>query len=326
MENEEHIGALVYLPRNQKIERYEAFGLEPFSNIDDYWMRKSGLVFFPFDRTRQAYFFSNKPTKNPAKEFEFSPNESITKSEYTTSIFLAKQSIIEGELNKVVLARNRIISGGYDALNTFQKAIEKHPDSYGYYINLGGEEWVGASPELLLHFEDNMVYTTALAGTKLIDQSFTPKEQTEQAMVEQFIEEKLVKAGLNAFTKGEKQEATFSSIKHLKTTYTVQASATQALELLKNLQPTSAVCGLPRDSSFGFINEFEAMNRSFYSGVTGVLEPDKATFFVNLRCMRFYEDKVELFAGAGITEGSDAENEWEETERKILTIKELLAT
>ena len=98
----------------------------------------------------------------------------------------------------------------------------------------------------------------------------------------------------------------------------------QALELLKHLQPTSAVCGLPRDKSFGFIQEFETMNRSFYSGITGVLRKNTATFFVNLRCMRFAKDSVEFFAGAGITKESDPAAEWLETGKKIATIKELL--
>ncbi len=324
MENPEDIGALVYLPNQKKIERYDASNLESFSEIDDYWMKKEGLVYFPFDRTKQAYFFSKETGENPVQQFEFSPNIEMTKEEYETSVFLAQQSMATGELSKVVLARNEIINGKYDALQSFQNAVVKHPESYGYYINLGGQEWVGASPELLLHFEDNTVYTIALAGTKMVDQAFTEKEEDEQAMVEQFIEEKLQKVGLGTFTKGEKQEATFSKIKHLKTSYTAASTEAQALELLKHLQPNSAVCGLPRDASFGFINDFETLNRSFYAGITGVLEAKSATFFVNLRCMRFYEDQVELFAGAGITAESVASKEWEETEKKIQTIKELL--
>ena len=130
--------------------------------------------------------------------------------------------------------------------------------------------------------------------------------------------------GIAGYTKSETTEALFNTIKHLKTTYTVTCTEDKALELLKHLQPTSAVCGLPRDKSFAFIQEFETMNRSFYSGVTGVMRKNSATFFVNLRCMRFYEGKVELFAGAGITKDSLPASEWEETEKKIATIKELL--
>jgi isochorismate synthase len=324
MMDSKNIGALVYLPGEKKIESYSVDNLESFTEIDEYWMQHEGLLFYPFDRTKQAFFFNKKKIENPVLEFEFSPNIQMTKEEYLTSVFMAQQSMREGEFSKVVLARNEIISGDFNAEDAFQNAVLKYPKSHGFYINLGEQKWVGASPELLVHFEDNTIYTIALAGTKMLDQEFTDKEQEEQAMVESFIEEKLEKVGLGSFSKSEKQEAQFSNIKHLKTAYTASATKEQALELLKHLQPTSAVCGLPRDTSFGFIQEFETINRSFYSGLTGVLRENSATFFVNLRCMRFYDNQVEFFAGAGITQESDAEAEWEETNKKIKTIKDLL--
>ena len=322
--NRKDIGALVYLPEDKKIETYSAENLEAFTTIEDYWMKREGLVFYPFDRTKQAFFFGKEKGEGRALEFEFSPNIQMSKMEYETSVFMAQQSIAANDFSKVVLARNEILTGNYSAQEAFQKAVTTYPDSFGYYVNLGEQQWVGASPELLLHFSENTLYTIALAGTQPLNANFTKKEHEEQEMVEQFIEEKLIKVGLPNFVKAEKQEAKFKTIKHLKTAYTATANQETALELLKNLQPTSAVCGLPRDVSFGFIQEFETMNRSFYSGVTGVLKKDSATFFVNLRCMRFFDKSVELFAGAGITAESDASAEWEETEKKIATIKELL--
>jgi len=320
----ENLGALVYLPGEKKIEKYDADCMEAFENIEDYWMKRKGLVFYPFDRSKQAFFFGDTPVENPVKEFDLSPNDPLSQIEYETSVYMACDAMQEGVLQKVVLARNELLQGDYSAENAFQNAVKKYPDSYGYYVNVGPEKWVGASPELLLHYEDGVVYTVALAGTKSLDEIFTEKEEEEQAMVCDFIEEKLANVGLVGYTKSETDEATFNTIKHLKTSYTATCTEEQALELLKHLQPTSAVCGLPRDKSFAFIQEFETMNRSFYSGVTGLLRDKSATFFVNLRCMRFYKDTVELFAGAGITPDSNPASEWEETEKKIATIKELL--
>ena len=320
----ERIGALVYLPAGKKIERYEADCMESFEDIDSYWMNKEGLIFYPFDRNKQAYFFGKSKVENQVKEFDLSLNDPLTQSEYETSVYMAQAEMQDGELDKVVLARNEIMEGSYDPTESFQKAVTQYPDCYGYYVNIGPEQWVGASPELLIHYEEGILYTVALAGTKSFDETFSDKEREEQAMVSDFIEEKLLLLGLTSFTKGDTEEAKFGKIKHLKTSYTVSADKNQALELLRHLQPTSAVCGLPRDKSFTFIHDYETMNRSFYSGITGVLKEDKATFFVNLRCMRFYKNNVELFAGAGITKNSDAREEWEETEKKIASIKKLL--
>jgi isochorismate synthase len=46
----------------------------------------------------------------------------------------------------------------------------------------------------------------------------------------------------------------------------------------------------------------------------------KTHLFVNLRCGKIAEGKIRLFAGAGITEDSDSEKEWEETEMKCQII------
>ena len=58
--NRKDIGALVYLPEDKKIETYSAENLEAFTTIEDYWMKREGLVFYPFDRTKQAFFFGKE--------------------------------------------------------------------------------------------------------------------------------------------------------------------------------------------------------------------------------------------------------------------------
>ena len=320
----ENIGALVHIPHQKKIEQFPLNCMELFETLDSYWMKKEGLVFYPFDRTKQAYFYGNTVNQKPVNEYDLMVNEALTKEEYETSVFMAKQAISSGQIKKVVLARNEIISGEHDPFDVFKNAVKKYTSSYGYYVNIGPEQWVGASPELLIHYEDGILSTIALAGTKSLDEKFTPKEENEQLLVCDFIEEKLDLLGLTDFQKSATTEENFNTIKHLKTAYEVPCSKQEALELLKSLQPTSAVCGLPRDRRFEFIQDFETMNRSFYSGMTGILKKDSATFFVNLRCMRFYQNTIELFAGAGITEDSDPTAEWEETEKKIAAIKQLL--
>ena len=42
--------------------------------------------------------------------------------------------------------------------------------------------------------------------------------------------------------------------------------------------------------------------------------------YVNLRCMEIQNNKAILYAGAGVTEYSDPEQEWYETELKCNTL------
>jgi isochorismate synthase len=320
-DSEKHI-ALCYTPHNQQLLRFSPKHLEQFTNIDDYWMKRKGLLFYPFDRSKPAYFFSANGSSEFKGTHEPGRNLEMDRPEYETSVMLALKSMEEGSLAKVVLARNKIIERKQKAEDIFKEAINKYPEAFNYYVDLGIETWIGASPELLLKFEKDKVQTMALAGTRSLDEEFTEKEIDEQNMVEQFIESKLNLLQL-PFSKSEKDVLVQGNIKHLKTDYEISAGSSLALELLKHLQPTSAVCGLPRDQSFEFIQSYETLNRSFYAGLTGVMEEDKALFYVNLRCMRFYDTSIEMFAGAGITIDSDPKKEWMETENKLALLEDL---
>ncbi|MBK6368352.1 MAG: chorismate-binding protein [Flavobacteriales bacterium] len=65
------------------------------------------------------------------------------------------------------------------------------------------------------------------------------------------------------------------------------------------------------------IHDLEARERELYAGFWGPWSADgRMELFVNIRCMRLFSDKAQLHVGAGITAGSVAEQEWEETEHK----------
>lgn len=317
------IGAKIRLPNGEEFE-YNLSHIEYLSSIDDVWMKRDGLVFFPFDRNQDAIFY---PEVKGSKEFEekiFKRNDVVLSEEYQTTVFLAQDAIRNEDIRKIVIARNDITKNNtLLPQNIYNKSKSIYPDSFVFMVNVGQEIWVGASPELLMEYKDNQVKTVALAGTKLLSEDFSEKEKEEQLMVEEFIEEKLHISGFSNIEK-EKGELTYADIKHIQTKYQADGDEEKALTLLKHLQPTSAVCGLPRDKSFYFLQNYEGMDRSFYSGVTGMLKNGQVTFFVNLRCMRIYENEIELFAGAGITADSSPLDEWKETEHKIKTIKKML--
>lgn len=323
MNNFSEIGAKICLPSGEEFE-YNLSHIEYLSSIDDVWMKRDGLVFFPFDRNQDAIFYPEIKGKKKFEEKIFKRNDAVLSEEYQTTVFLAQDAMRNEDIKKIVVARNEItINKTQSPQNIYENAKNIYPESFVFMVNVGQEVWIGASPELLLEFENGVVKTVALAGTKLLSEDFSEKEKEEQLMVEEFIEEKLNFSGFSNIQK-EKGELTYADIKHIQTKYQAIGDAEKALTLLKHLQPTSAVCGLPRDKSFYFLQNYEGMDRSFYSGVTGILKNGKVTFFVNLRCMRMYENEIELFAGAGITADSSPHDEWQETEHKINTIKKML--
>jgi isochorismate synthase len=65
----------------------------------------------------------------------------------------------------------------------------------------------------------------------------------------------------------------------------------------------------------------ENHQRTYYSGFLGPVNINLRTdIFVNLRCLQVFETEFVLYSGAGITTASVAENEWDETDNKMLTM------
>lgn len=95
-------------------------------------------------------------------------------------------------------------------------------------------------------------------------------------------------------------------------------------DCLQRLQPTAAVCGLPRTIARQFLTEHEPFSRRWYAGTGGFVSLNKSEFAVSLRCAQIENQQLSLFSGAGIVSDSDPEQEWEEIENKAAGLKSLL--
>ena len=116
---------------------------------------------------------------------------------------------------------------------------------------------------------------------------------------------------------------------HLKTIYQVDMEAVNMPELgstmLELLNPTSAVCGMPLQPALDFIKKHEKYDRELYAGFLGPINISGYThLFVNLRCMKIMGNTGRFYAGAGITEDSNPEKEFEETQLKMQTLKRIV--
>jgi len=185
--------------------------------------------------------------------------------------------------------------------------------------------WIGASPELLLETEEDQKYrTVSLAGTLThASQTWTQKEQEEQAMVTDYIIQQLEKGQYQVQTDGP-NEIENGHLRHLQTSLYIKAKDTNIIELARLLHPTPAINGIPKQEAFDYIGEMEKDKREFYSGIIGLVQPEKSILHVNLRCARIAQNGITLFAGAGITSKSNPEKEWTETQNKMKIIESLL--
>ena len=57
----------------------------------------------------------------------------------------------------------------------------------------------------------------------------------------------------------------------------------------------------------------------------GMLDPEEEThLYVSLRCMNIEDNLYHLYAGGGLLKDSQEEQEWQETEAKLETMRNIL--
>ena len=242
-------------------------------------------------------------------------------------------SLQKNKFRKLVLSRpeTHLLTEEFSPLTAFVKACNSYPRMMIYLCHTPQTgTWLGSTPEILLSGQEKNWHTVALAGTmpmqgETIPETWSDKNKEEQAMVAEYIRKTIKKFGNKIEEKGP-YTARAGQLVHLKSDFHFLLKDTKSLgNLLKELHPTPAVCGLPKTESYNFITEHEGYDRKYYSGFIGWLEPNGQTdLYVNLRCMEIHEKEATLYAGGGILSSSDMTSEFEETKEKMKTMKNII--
>ncbi len=255
------------------------------------------------------------------------PDWSVTNKQEVSYINIVEQAIQvikAGSFDKVVLARQQVINSSTRSSEVFLTLVEKYPDAFVYAFCIDGKAMIGASPETLLSLEDGQLKTEALGGTRTHG-VYTEKEYQEHQQIVDYITEGIKKLDYT-YQVMPVQERVAGRVEHLRSEIRLDSKGIKNdLQLLQVLHPTSAVCGMPYESSYNFIKNNEGFDRAFYAGYLGLVKKDTAfKFFVNLRCASVYRGAYLLSAGAGINHLSVPGDELDETNNKFQTIAQCL--
>ena len=247
------------------------------------------------------------------------------RSGYEELVRNAKAAIATGKLDKVVASRTVTMPLDRSELATlFEDALVRMPHAFVALLNTPEHgTWLGASPERLLMAEDELVRLDALAGTRprsdapTSAEDWSGKERREQALVTREIVGQLIELGLPRIALSGPQPVEAGGVSHLRTEVEADLGNRSLDEVLVAVHPTPAVCGTPRPAANTFIAAHDGPGRGLYTGFWGPWNADGRTeIFVNIRCLEAFDDAVALHVGAGVTDGSDPEAEWRETEAK----------
>lgn len=237
------------------------------------------------------------------------------------------------ELDKLVLSRNLSIprDNNFSPAAAFYRASKRYIRSYVYLCHTPQTgTWLGSTPEIILSGEKNEWCTVALAGTQPFrhgEPSFCwdDKNKEEQRLVASYIRNQLHSLDIESVEEGP-YTARAGELVHLKSDFCFSLPDNNKLGgLLQLLHPTPAVCGLPKEEAYRFILDNEGYERRYYSGFIGRLDPrGKTDLYVNLRCMNIQSHRLILYAGGGLLASSSKDDEWQETEDKLQTIRAIL--
>ena len=288
---------------------------------------KKSVSFLSFDETESIDFYGN------IEEFFF--NENIWSNQISTELLEFKEEnqfeyeaklgkviefIKENQLSKLVVSRRKVFDFEEKKINlsqTFLNLCKSYPNAFVYFFIKDGKCWIGAFSELLGKFDKKTseFETMSLAGTLPVNETWTAKEIEEQKPVTDFIKN-ILKNYSSEVEQSETYDHISGNIKHLRTDFKAKIMSEDLENLISELHPTPAVCGIPKDLCKSAIEKFESHPRNFYAGYIKVETEKNVQYFVNLRCAEFFENACLIYVGGGITAESSPEKEWRETELK----------
>lgn len=244
--------------------------------------------------------------------------------EYQQKLEKVIHFVQEHNLSKLVISRRKLVdfeAFSVDLNQTFLNLCESYPNAFVYFFIKDNLCWIGAFSEVLGKFnkKTSEFETMSLAGTLPVEESWTSKELEEQKPVTLFIKN-ILKNFASEVNESETYDHISGNIKHLRTDFKAKIEKTELENLIAELHPTPAVCGIPKDFCQKAIENFETHPRKFYAGYIQVETAQTIQYFVNLRCAEFFKNAALIYVGGGITAESSPEKEWKETELKSQAI------
>lgn len=266
-----------------------------------------------------------KNTSSTTSFYNF-PTSSTSYEAYSREVNHIIETLKKGKGSKVVAARVIITDSSPDIAEDFYELCQKLPEAFVFCFGTPATGcWIGASPELLLESKNGFVCSMSLAGTRPVATvgEWDEKNIEEQKIVTDYISQIFTKNGVWPEI-GETFTRQAGSIEHICTDirgindYRGGTKDEKWIErLLRDLSPTPALCGYPKNFALKMIQEYEHFDRGCYGGFCGPFHSiDDFHFNVVVRCSSFDQKRKCIYAGGGITVRSDIGAEWKETELK----------
>jgi anthranilate synthase component 1 len=274
----------------------------------------------------------NHYVKSPTPHRNNALSSNFSKAEFEASVDKIKRYITAGEAIQVVLSQRLAQYVDVAPFEIYRALRSLNPSPYMFFLDFNDFHIIGASPEILVRVEDDIVMTRPLAGTRQ-----RGKDLAEDIMLEQELrnDEKehaehimLVDLGRNDIGRVSEPGTVevsdlmnverYSHVMHLVTH--VQGKLRQDLNTFDALQacfPAGTVSGAPKIRAMEIIAELEPEKRGPYAGAVGYFSfSGNMDMAIAIRTMIASKGTAYVQAGCGIVYDSIPEREYQETMSK----------
>ena len=272
----------------------------------------------------------SRPSEAPVEKIDFASN--TTKARYLEMVETAKGYIRAGDIFQAVPSQ-RFTAPFERSPFAFYRALRRlNPSPFMFYVNFGGFQISGSSPEIIVRVRDRVVTVRPIAGT--LPRGATP--QADQANAERLIADPKERAEhLMLLDLGRSDVGRVAARGSVKVTesFTIERYS-HVMHIVSNVQgvlkegedmvsalaagfPAGTTSGAPKIRAMEIITELEPHARGVYAGGVGYFGAggDMDTC-IALRTAVFKDGKIHVQAGGGVVYDSNPESEFQETVHK----------
>jgi anthranilate synthase component 1 len=256
----------------------------------------------------------------------------LTREGYMTMVSAAKEYIAAGDVIQVVPSQRFEAPLTAHPFNIYRSLRTINPSPYMFYLRLGDQTLVGASPEVMVRVEGREITLRPIAGTRRrgateaedleleAELLADPKERAEHVM--------LVDLGRNDVGRVSEIGSVkvtelmvverYSHVMHIVSNVTGQLrEECDAFDAFAATFPQGTVSGAPKIRAMEIIDELESVRRGVYAGAVGYFSYTGNTdTAIALRTLLIKKDRVYIQAGGGVVADSDPGAEFDESVNK----------
>lgn len=260
------------------------------------------------------------------------PRSNFTRAGYVAAVEAAKDYIRAGDIFQVVPSQRWAIDFPLPPFALYRSLRRTNPSPFMFFLNMGGFQIVGASPEILVRVRDGEVTIRPIAGTR--PRGATPEEDraNEASLLadEKELAEHLMLLDLGRNDVGRVARIgtvhpteefiieRYSHVMHIVSNVVGELNEGEdALSALLAGLPAGTVSGAPKVRAMEIIDELEPEKRGIYGGAIGYFAANgEMDMCIALRTGVVKDETLYVQAGGGVVYDSDPEAEFMECVHK----------